>query len=190
MRRSFDNFPDELARGIKMLVLDVDGVLTEGQIVMDDRGEESKAFNVRDGHGIKMLQRAGIVVAILTGRSSKVVACRARDLGIEYVVQGSLRKADGIKALCEQAGIDPDDCAYMGDDVIDLPAMDQCRLSMAPADAHAGVLKKVDWAAGFNGGRGAVRQAAEGLILANGFWDRVVKEAYGLAPESCGWPVS
>lgn len=187
MSDSFSTFPFELAQKIEMLVLDVDGVMTEGQIVMDDRGEESKAFNVRDGHGIKMLQRTGIIVAILTGRSSKVVACRARDLGIEYVVQGSLRKADGIKALCEQAGVTADRCAYMGDDVIDLPAMQQCSLTMAPLDAHQGVLKKVNWVSGFKGGRGAVRQAAEGLILASGFWDKVVKEAYGLKPEDCGW---
>ena len=187
MRDSYSTFPFELARGIEMLVLDVDGVLTEGQIVMDDRGEESKAFNVRDGHGIKMLQRTGIHVAILTGRSSKVVECRARDLGIDHVVQGSLRKADGIRTLCEQAGITPDRCAYMGDDVIDLPAMEQCSLTMAPQDAHQGVLKKVNWVAGFHGGRGAVRQAAEGLILANGFWEKVIKDAYGLEPVDCGW---
>lgn len=187
MSDSFSTFPFELAKEIEMLVLDVDGVMTEGQIVMDDRGEESKAFNVRDGHGIKMLQRTGISVAILTGRSSKVVECRARDLGIEYVVQGSLRKADGIKTLCEQAGITAGRCAYMGDDVIDLPAMQQCRLTMAPMDAHQGVLKKVNWVSGFHGGRGAVRQAAEGLILASGFWNQVVKEAYGLEPEDCGW---
>lgn len=187
MSDSFSTFPFELAENIEMLVLDVDGVMTEGQIIMDDRGEESKAFNVRDGHGIKMLQRTGINVAILTGRSSNVVECRARDLGIEFVVQGSLRKADGIKTLCEQAGISPDRCAYMGDDVIDLPAMQQCSLTMAPADSHQGVLKKVNWVSGFHGGRGAVRQAAEGLILASGYWERVVKEAYGLEPEDCGW---
>ncbi len=187
MSETYSMFPFELAHGIEMLVLDVDGVMTEGQIVMDDRGEESKAFNVRDGHGIKMLQRTGILVAILTGRSSKVVECRARDLGIEYVVQGSLRKADGLRALCEQAGTSPDRCAYMGDDVIDLPAMELCSLTMAPADAHRGVLKKVDWVAGYNGGKGAVRQATEGMVLANGYWDKVIKEAYGLEPEDCGW---
>ncbi|MES0372313.1 MAG: HAD-IIIA family hydrolase [Mariprofundaceae bacterium] len=190
MKASFNSFPAKLAEGIKMLVLDVDGVMTRGEIVMNDRGEESKAFNVRDGHGIKMLQRTGIHVAILTGRNSEVVAHRARDLGIEYVVQGSLRKADGIRTLCEQAGITADVCAYMGDDVIDLPAMSQCRLSMAPSDAYKGVLNSVDWIAGYAGGSGAVRQAAEGLILANGFWDSVVKEAYDLKPEDCGWPAS
>jgi 3-deoxy-D-manno-octulosonate 8-phosphate phosphatase (KDO 8-P phosphatase) len=184
---SFSNFPAELAQGIKMLILDVDGVLTQGDIIMDNHGEESKAFNVRDGHGIKMLQRTGIEVAILTGRTSQVVECRARDLGIKYVVQGSLRKADGIKTLCEKAGIDAKSCAYMGDDVIDLPAMAQCSLSMAPADAHPGVLSKVHWVSGFKGGKGAVRQAAEALILANGCWSKVVQDAYGLTLEDCGW---
>lgn len=188
MSESFKCFPASLAQGIRMLILDVDGVLTEGQIFMDKNGDEFKAFNVRDGHGIKMLQRAGIQVGILTGRTSEVVERRANDLGIEHVVQGSLRKADGIRALCEQAHVEVGDCAYMGDDVVDLPAMAQCRLTMAPADAHPGVLKKVDWIAGFAGGRGAVRQAAEGMILANGFWDRVLREAYDLTPEECGWP--
>lgn len=189
MNGSFTCFPFEKAAGIKMLILDVDGVLTEGQIFMDRNGDESKAFNVRDGHGIKLLQRAGIQVGILTGRSSEVVERRAGDLGIAHVLQGSLRKAEGIRSLCEMAGIAAADCAYMGDDVVDLPAMAQCRLAMAPGDAHLAVQKKVDWVSGFAGGKGAVRQAAEGLILAAGLWERVVDEAYGLSPEDCGWPV-
>jgi len=189
MSASFNTFPFDRCGGIAMLILDVDGVLTAGEIFMDNNGDEIKAFNVRDGHGIKMLQRTGIRIGILTGRSSKVVEKRARELGIEHVVQGSLRKADGIHILCQQAGIEPGDCAYMGDDVVDLPAMAQCRLTMAPADAHPGVLGRVDWVAGYAGGRGAVRQAAEGLILATGFWEQVVTDGYGLSPEDCGWPV-
>lgn len=173
-----------------MLILDVDGVLTEGQIFMDKNGDESKGFNVRDGHGIKMLQRAGIQVGILTGRSSAVVERRARDLGIEHVVQGSLRKGDGIRTLCEMAGIDAADCAYMGDDVVDLPAMELCRLTMSPLDSHPAMQKKVDWISGYGGGKGAVRQAAEGLILAGGFWQKVIFDAYGLTPQDCGWPAS
>ncbi len=188
MSDSYSSFPLQAGTSIKMLILDVDGVMTQGQIVMDNSGEESKAFNVRDGHGIKMLQRTGIKVAILTGRTSRVVEHRARDLGIDYVVQGSLRKADGLKQLCEQAGVAASECAYMGDDVIDLPAMAACSLTMAPADAHCGVLKQVDWVSGYPGGRGAVRQATEGLILASGGWESVVREAYGLSPEDCGWP--
>jgi len=105
------------------------------------------------------------------------------------VVQGSLRKADGIDELCKQAGITADACAYMGDDVIDLPAMGKCRFTMAPIDAHSGVIKKVNWVSEFRGGRGAVRQATEGLILSSGFWGKVIEEAYGLSPQDCGWPL-
>jgi 3-deoxy-D-manno-octulosonate 8-phosphate phosphatase (KDO 8-P phosphatase) len=154
---------------------------------MTDNGDEIKNFNVRDGHGIKMLQRTGIEVAILTGRKSKVVAHRASDLGIKYLIQGSLRKADGLKDLCEQAGISPEDCAYMGDDVIDLPAMMLCRLKTAPHNAHAGVLAKAMWVSDENGGAGAVRQLCEGLILANDGWDEIVTQAYGVSPQDCGW---
>ncbi|OIP99697.1 MAG: phenylphosphate carboxylase subunit delta [Zetaproteobacteria bacterium CG2_30_46_52] len=184
---SYQTFPLDIAKGIKMLVLDVDGVLTEGHVTMTDNGDEIKNFNVRDGHGIKMLQRAGIEVAILTGRKSTVVAHRARDLGIEYVIQGSLRKADGLAELCKQSGIDASDCAYMGDDVIDLPAMRSCRLKSAPVNAHKGVLDYAMWISSYEGGNGAVRQLCEGLILANGAWDSVVADAYGLSPADCGW---
>lgn len=184
---SYQTFPLDIAKGIKMLVLDVDGVLTEGHVTMTDSGDEIKNFNVRDGHGIKMLQRVGIEVAILTGRKSKVVAHRASDLGIQYLIQGSLRKADGLTELCKQAGISPEDCAYMGDDVIDLPAMVQCRLKTAPNNAYTGVLKKAAWISEFDGGHGAVRQLCEGLILANGGWQTIVKDTYGLTPQECGW---
>lgn len=184
---AYQKFPLELAKGIKMLVLDVDGVLTEGHVTMTDDADEIKNFNVRDGHGIKMLQRSGIEVAILTGRKSKVVAHRASDLGIKYLIQGSLRKADGIAELCQQAGIEAQDCAYMGDDVIDLPAMRLCRLQTAPSNAHLGVLSSAEWISDYKGGDGAVRQLCEGLILANGGWQMIVENAYGLTAKDCGW---
>ncbi|HID37728.1 MAG TPA: HAD-IIIA family hydrolase [Ghiorsea sp.] len=184
---SYQKFPLNAAKGIKMLVLDVDGVLTEGHVTMTDSGDEIKNFNVRDGHGIKMLQRVGIEVAILTGRKSKVVAHRAKDLGIKYVIQGSLRKADGLQDLCGQAGISPEECAYMGDDVIDLPAMTQCCLKTAPNNAHKSVLNRAEWVSSYDGGLGAVRQLCEGLILAKGGWDDVIKKAYGVSPEDSGW---
>jgi len=176
-----------LAKGIRMLVLDIDGVMTAGQIFLNDDGEQLKAFNVRDGHGIKLLQRMGIEIAILTGRTSKVVEHRATELGIKYIIQGSLRKSDGMTALCEQAAIEASDCAYMGDDIIDLPAMAMCRLNMAPIDAHQSVQHKVDWVSGYGGGHGAVRQACEGLILANAAWDEIITTPYGVSPQDCGW---
>jgi len=184
----YHSFPIALAAGIKLLILDVDGVLTRGDIIMDEAGEESKAFNVRDGHGIKMLQRAGIDLAILTGRSSSVVAHRARELGFKYVVQGSLRKAEGLERLFAESGLNGSDCAYMGDDIVDLPAMAPCRLTLAPADAHLSVLKRVDWVSDYAGGAGAVRQACEGLILAAGRWPEVVQTPYAVSPADCGWP--
>jgi len=187
MSESYQSFPMNLGKGIRMLVLDVDGVMTAGQIFLTDQCEQIKAFNVRDGHGLKLLQRMGIEVAILTGRTSKVVEHRAKELGIQYIIQGSLRKADGIAVLCEKAGIAASDCAYMGDDVIDLPAMNLCRLSMAPIDAHLGVRHKVDWVSAHGGGAGAVRQACEGLILANGCWDDVMAKPYGVLPQESGW---
>ncbi|MDQ6955454.1 MAG: HAD-IIIA family hydrolase [Mariprofundaceae bacterium] len=187
MNDSYHSFPMQLGQGIRMLVLDVDGVMTAGQIFLSDACEQIKAFNVRDGHGLKLLQRTGIEVAILTGRTSKVVEHRARELGIQYIIQGSLRKADGIAVLCEKAGVSPADCAYMGDDVIDLPAMDLCRLSMAPVDAHLAVQGKVDWISAYCGGAGAVRQACEGLILANGCWHDVIAVPYGVSPQESGW---
>jgi len=180
-------FPVEKARKVHMLILDVDGVLTDGSIVMDHAGEEAKAFNVRDGHGIKLLQRAGIQVAILTGRTSAVVASRARDLGIEHVIQGSLNKSSGLDALLSRVRLAAKDCAYMGDDVLDLPPMRRCALGLAPANAHLPVLKEADWVSIFKGGRGAVRQAVEGLILANGAWHKVIQEPYGVSPADCGW---
>jgi len=170
-----------------MLILDVDGVLTDGRIIIGDEGEEFKGFNVRDGHGVKMLQRCGIKVGILTGRTSGVVEHRARELGIEAVVQGSLNKSEGLDALLAQANVAAESCAYMGDDVVDLPAMGRCHLGLAPNDAHRSVIEKAHWLSDYGSGRGAVRQAAEGLILASGNWVRVVEQPYGVSSADAGW---
>jgi len=187
MKKSFQAFPLKKANGIRMLVLDVDGVMTAGSIFMENTGEEMKALNVRDGHGIKLLQRAGIQVGMLTGRTSGVVKSRAADLGIEHVVQGSLNKMEGLAALLSGTGLLAENCAYMGDDVLDLPPMRQCALGFAPHDAHPSVLKHAEWVSGFDGGHGAVRQAAEGLILANNAWSQMMQEPYGVSPPDCGW---
>jgi len=187
VKAGIPGFPINLARGIRLLALDVDGVLTAGHIFMDDDGRETKAFNVRDGHGIKLLQRAGIEVAIITGRRSGVVARRAEDLGIRHVVQGCLDKMEGLREVIDAAGVGADASAFMGDDVLDVPPMRACRLGFAPADAHPAALAHADWRSDLPGGGGAVRQAAEGLILANGAWDRVIGERYGVSPADCGW---
>jgi len=185
-KTGFD-FPFEKASDIRMLILDVDGVMTDGSIIMDQHGDECKAFNVRDGHGIKMLQRAGIAIGIITGRSSAVVAARAADLGIEFIIQGCLNKAEGLLHMQQESGIAAKYCAMMGDDVLDLPPMYQCGLSLAPNDAHLAVRSYVDWLSDDNGGRGAIRQAAEGLILAVDKWDEIIKSRYNISPAACGW---
>jgi len=182
------DFPLAKAGDIRMLILDVDGVMTNGSITMDQHGDEWKSFNVRDGHGIKMLQRADIQVAIITGRSSKVVAARAQDLGIEFVIQGCLNKGEGLTDMEQQSGIAAEQCAMLGDDVLDLPPMYRCGLSLAPNDAHQAVLSHVDWISDLPGGGGAIRQAAEGLILATGAWERVIQSRYRISPLDCGWP--
>ena len=188
-QQGFD-FPFTQAAQIRMLILDVDGVMTDGSIIMDKHGDELKAFNVRDGHGIKMLQRAGIQVAILTGRRSAVVAARAADLGIEWVVQGSLNKVEGLAELEQRSGIAAEHCAMMGDDILDLPPMYRCALSLAPADSCRAVLNHVDWVADAGGGHGAIRQAAEGLILAAGAWEAVIRQRYDISPADCGWSMA
>lgn len=188
MNTGYTGFPLVLARGIRLLLLDVDGVLTDGSIVLTDAGEQLKGFNVRDGHGIKLLQRAGIQTAILTGRTSRVVEHRARELGIRHVLQGCLNKSDGLDTLLKEAGVEAQACAYMGDDVVDIPAMRRCHLVLAPRDAHPAVIKFAHWVSDYDGGRGAVRQAAEGLILASGAWTDVIAAPYGASPADCGWP--
>jgi len=185
-KQGFD-FPFELAASIRMLILDVDGVMTDGSIIMDQQGSELKAFNVRDGHGIKLLQRAGIEVAIITGRSSKVVAARANDLGIEHVIQGCLNKDKGLSDLERKSGISAKHCAMMGDDVLDLPPMYRCALSLTPSDSHAAVQQYANWISDFAGGRGAIRQAAEGLIIAASQWQNVIESRYMVTPADCGW---
>ena len=184
----YRRFPVLRARDIRMLVLDVDGVLTAGQIFLHDSGEQLKAFHVRDGHGMKLLQRAGIEVAIITGRTSRVVEVRAQELGIKHVIQGSLNKGESMQRLCHDAGLIASACAFMGDDLVDLPAMALCGFTMAPANAHQGVLQAVDWISDYPGGSGAVRQACEGLILACGKWEKVIQKPYGVSAVQCGWP--
>ncbi len=188
MNSGYEGFPLQAANGIRLLVLDVDGVLTDGRIILTDGNKQLKGFNVRDGHGLKLLQRADIKIAILTGRTSQVVEHRARELGIEFIVQGCWNKSDGLTEILEMAETAENECAYMGDDIVDLPAMRRCRLGLAPADAHVAVEKYADWISDFPGGHGAVRQAAEGLILAAGAWQQVMAEPYDVGPADCGWP--
>ncbi len=154
----------DIARQLRLLALDVDGVLTDGSIYYGNNGEELKAFNIKDGLGIKLLQRSGIEVAIITGRSSKVVARRARELGIERVVQGREDKRVALAQLCEELQLQPGQCAYMGDDLPDLGAIIDAGLGMTVADACQAVAEAAQWRSSLPGGAGAVREAAEFIL--------------------------
>ncbi len=146
------------AAKIKLVLLDVDGVLTDGRIILDCRGNESKAFHVRDGHGIKLAQRAGIEIGIITGRRSEVVDIRARELGIGEVHQGVHDKKAAYDAILAARGLRDDEVAFIGDDVVDLDVLRRAGLTAAPADADPAILPAVDLVLKTGGGRGAVRE--------------------------------
>jgi len=160
----------EKLKAIKMLLLDVDGVLTDGQIIISDSGAETKAFDVRDGHGLKLLQRAGIEVGIITGRSSQVVAHRMRELGIELVYQGAKNKLEPFQKILEQFRLTPQQVAYVGDDIVDLPVLRRAGWSATVADACPDLFDLVDFVSSKPGGRGAVREVCEMLLKAQGHW--------------------
>ncbi|MGB5438828.1 MAG: 3-deoxy-manno-octulosonate-8-phosphatase KdsC [Gammaproteobacteria bacterium] len=156
------------AAAIRLLIFDVDGVLTDGSLSIGDDGQEYKTFNSRDGHGIKMLQKYGVTIAIITGRTSRVVEHRMENLGITHVYQGKLEKLPAFEELIAQLGISPEETAYVGDDVVDLPVMRRVGLAIAVQDAHELVLKHSHWQTPSAGGRGAARDVCEMLMQARG----------------------
>ncbi|QEM68123.1 HAD-IIIA family hydrolase [Geobacter sp. FeAm09] len=165
---------DKRLAPIKLLLLDVDGVMTDGGIIYDGNGLETKVFNVKDGHGIKMLQRAGIQVGIITGRSSAVVNVRAQELGIELVYQGALRKLESYEDVKRKTGLGDSQIAYVGDDVIDVPVMRRVGFAAAPRDALAEARNAAHYITERDGGRGAVREVCDLILKGCGKWDEVV----------------
>jgi len=163
----------EKLKKIKMLALDIDGVMTDGGIIMDSEGRESKIFNVRDGHGLVLLERHGIRVAIITGRTSAVVEHRARDLKITEVYQGALNKKEVFGEMLKKNNLRPDDVAYIGDDIVDIPVLKLAGFSAAVFDAEETVKKVVDHVTVNRGGQGAVREVCEMLLRAQGFWPEI-----------------
>ncbi len=161
---------DEKARPIKLIICDVDGVLTDGSLFFDNQDEEYKAFNAKDGHGMRMVMDTGIKLAIITARQSRLLLHRADNLQIprDLVYQGYSDKRLAFAELCQQTGIQPQQVAYVGDDVIDLPVMSKVGLAIAVADAHPFVKKHADWVTENAGGRGAVREVCEMLLEAQG----------------------
>jgi 3-deoxy-D-manno-octulosonate 8-phosphate phosphatase (KDO 8-P phosphatase) len=161
----------EKAEKIRLLILDVDGVLSDGLIYMGNNGEELKAFNVRDGYGIRCALTSGIEVAIITGRKAKLVEDRCKTLGITHLWQGQSDKLIAWRELQTKLGVMPDEVAYVGDDLIDWPVMAEVGLSVAVADAHPLLPPRADYVTRINGGRGAVREVCDLLLLAQGKLD-------------------
>lgn len=163
----------EKLKNISLLLLDVDGVMTDGGIIYDASGLETKRFNVKDGHGIKMLQRHGVEVGIITGRTSIVVDNRARELGITLVYQGSLKKIDSYNDIKHMTGLTDAQIAYMGDDVIDVPVLRRVGFSAAPLDALPEVRGVVNYVSSCTGGYGAVRDLCDHILKARGVWAEI-----------------
>lgn len=159
--------PDDLiskAAGIRLLALDVDGVLTDGRLYFTAQGDEMKAFNILDGHGIKQLQRAGVDVAIITGRNSPLTARRARDLGIKHLQQGREDKETALRELLQELNLPAEQSAYMGDDLPDLGAIMHAGLGLSVPNGHWYVREQADYTTETAGGEGAVREICD-LIL-------------------------
>lgn len=151
-------------RRIRLFVLDVDGVLTDGRLWFGPRGEVMKAFHVRDGHGLKLLRESGIEIAVISGRRSAAVRRRCRELGIRIVVEGAGDKAVAFAALLHRTGLAAADCACIGDDSPDVPVMRRAAVAFAPADAHADARAAADVVTRLPGGMGAVREACDWLV--------------------------
>lgn len=158
----------ERASGIRMLVLDVDGVLTDGKLYYDHAGNEMKAFHTRDGLGMKALQRSGVEVAVITGRKSKAVAHRMAQLGIEHVYQGREDKLNAFLHLLDKTGLDPQQICFAGDDWIDLPVLLRAGLAVSVADAEERVKASAHFITRRNGGEGAVREICNMILSAQG----------------------
>jgi 3-deoxy-D-manno-octulosonate 8-phosphate phosphatase (KDO 8-P phosphatase) len=160
---------------IKLLVMDVDGVLTDGTIVVNGDGSESKSFNSLDGHGIRMFQRAELTIAILSGRNSEPVNHRARELGIEYVFQNQRDKLPTLKNLLEELGLSSSQAAFIGDDLPDIPPMRYVGFGAAVANAAEEVKQNADYITIRSGGSGAVREVIELILRNGGKWDELMK---------------
>jgi 3-deoxy-D-manno-octulosonate 8-phosphate phosphatase (KDO 8-P phosphatase) len=169
----------ERAARVKLLILDVDGVLTDGGLIWNADGQESKAFHVHDGHGIRLVQRSGIEVALLTGRSSQVVSLRAKDLGIKLVVQGSRNKLTDYEEMLKQRQLDDRDVAYVGDDLVDVPVFRRVGLAVAVAEAAAYVHAQCHLSTENGGGKGAVREVCDLLLQTQGKWEEVTTPYLG-----------
>jgi 3-deoxy-D-manno-octulosonate 8-phosphate phosphatase (KDO 8-P phosphatase) len=177
--------PEQRAAAVRLLVLDVDGVLTDGRLYFGADGEALKVFDVRDGLGVKLLREAGVEVAILSSRRSPIVERRARELGIAPVIQGAADKGAALAELMRALQVRPEQCGYMGDDWPDLRPLGQAGFAAAVADAAPEVRRIAHWISAAPGGRGAVRELAEFILRAQGRFDGMLR-GHGAATGDAG----
>ena len=162
-------------KDIKLVILDDDGVLTNGGIIYNDNGVETKIFNVKDGLGIRLLMEAGIILCIATGRRSKALYNRCKNLGIDNIFDGVTDKAAILDLILDQSGVSASEVAFIGDDLPDLSLMKKVGISIAVADAHKTVLENADMVTSAKGGNGAVREACEAILKAQGLWENILE---------------
>jgi 3-deoxy-D-manno-octulosonate 8-phosphate phosphatase (KDO 8-P phosphatase) len=170
---------EDRARRIRLVLFDVDGVLTDGVVVMHADGSESKGFHIKDGAAIVWAQRAGVQVGLLSARSSGATTHRAAQLAVRIVQQGVTSKASAFDTILKSSGLTEEAVCYMGDDLLDLPVLERVGLSAAPADAAPEVRQRVHWVSEAAGGRGAARALIELVLRAQGRWDEIVSGLSG-----------
>lgn len=163
------------AAHVKLLLMDCDGVLTDGRITLTADGDEQKSFHVRDGHGLVLLHRAGLESGIISGRTSSLVERRARELGIRYVRQGTHDKIKDFDSLLAEAGFTESEVAFIGDDVTDIPLMQRSELAVAVSDAVPETLRAAHYVTQLPGGFGAVREVTEIILKAQGHWHDLMR---------------
>jgi len=163
------------ARKIRLLVMDVDGVLTDGRMILSDRGEELKSFHTHDGIGLALAKRAGLRTALVTGESSPIAKTRGAKLGVDSVVLGARRKGESVEALRAEFDLAPDAVAFIGDDLLDIPALQRAGLAVAPANAVPEARAVAHVVTKASGGAGAVREAIELILRAQGLWTKAVR---------------
>lgn len=168
----------ERARALQWLLLDVDGVLTDGRLVYGPDGEQEKVFHVRDGLGLRLVQRDGLKVGIISGRESEALRSRAADLGIDWLVMERSDKGPAFSEFLASQRVSPETVAYMGDDLVDLPILLRCGLAFAPADAAEEVRERAHRVLAGRGGHGVVRELCELLLRARGSWEELIAPYY------------
>ncbi len=168
----------EKLKKIKIIILDVDGVMTDGKIIYGSNGDDVKEFDVRDGHGIKLAVRAGLDVAIITGRTSQIIARRAKELGIERVYEKALNKVEAFNDILKKGDYTAEETAYIGDDLPDIPVMRRAGFSVAVNDAVEEVAEIADYIAENAGGCGAIREILDIILKTQGKWESVMERYY------------